>query len=145
MLWAASAPLIAQNGARRLTVREVEIEGNRAIDDFALRASIETTASAWLARFPVTRWVGWGRRPASTKPSFDATFSTYSCCIGRRGEDGTLLARLPEVLLRNHLATSCYHSPRSITLDRPGESLEEGESVWKGTGIIGVVVRGVLE
>ncbi len=69
-LWAASAPLTAQNGARRLTVRQVEIEGNRAIDDFALRASIETTASAWLARFPLTRWVGWGRRPAFDETEF---------------------------------------------------------------------------
>ncbi len=70
MLWAASAPLNAQNGARWLTVRHVEIEGNRAIDDFALRASIETTASAWLARFPLTRWVGWGRRPAFDETEF---------------------------------------------------------------------------
>lgn len=70
MLWAVSASLTAQNGARRLTVREVEIEGNRAIDDFALRASIETTASAWLARFPLTRWVGWGRRPAFDEIEF---------------------------------------------------------------------------
>ncbi len=70
MLWAASAPLTAQNGARRLTVRHVEIEGNRAIDDFALRASIETTASAWLARFPLTRWVGWGRRSAFDETEF---------------------------------------------------------------------------
>ncbi|MCZ6856656.1 MAG: BamA/TamA family outer membrane protein, partial [Gemmatimonadetes bacterium] len=70
MLWAASAPLTAQNGARPLTVRHVEIEGNRAIDDFTLRASIETTESAWLARFPLTGWVGWGRRPAFDETEF---------------------------------------------------------------------------
>ncbi len=70
MFLAASAPLTAQNGVRRLTVRNVEIEGNRAIDDFTLRASIETTESAWLARFPLTRWVGWGRRPSFDEIDF---------------------------------------------------------------------------
>ena len=70
MFLAASAPVAAQNGARQLTVRDVRIEGNRAIDDFTLRASIETTASAWLARFPLTRWVGWGRRPAFDETEF---------------------------------------------------------------------------
>ena len=70
MFLAASAPLTAQNDVRRLTVRDVEIEGNRAIDDFTLRASIETTESAWLARFPLTRWVGWGRRPTFDEIDF---------------------------------------------------------------------------
>ena len=70
MLWAASAPLTAQDGAPPPTVRHVAIAGNSAIDDFTLRASIETTESAWLARFPLTRWVGWGRRPAFDETEF---------------------------------------------------------------------------
>lgn len=48
----------------------MDIEGNRAIDDFTLRASIATTESAWLARQWLTRWVGWGRRPLFDETEF---------------------------------------------------------------------------
>ncbi len=48
----------------------MDIEGNRAIDDFTLRASIATTESAWLARQWWTRWVGWGRRPLFDETEF---------------------------------------------------------------------------
>ncbi len=48
----------------------MDIEGNRAIDDFTLRASIATTESAWLARQWWTRWVGWGRRPPFDETEF---------------------------------------------------------------------------
>lgn len=48
----------------------MDIEGNRAIDDFTLRASIATTESAWLARQWWSRWVGWGRRPLFDETEF---------------------------------------------------------------------------
>lgn len=67
---AAWKPLVAQTADERLVVRNLDIEGNRAIDDFTLRASIATTESAWLARFPLTRWVGWGRRPVFDETEF---------------------------------------------------------------------------
>jgi outer membrane protein assembly factor BamA len=66
----ATAPLDAQSGDRRLPVRNLDIEGNRAIDDFTLRASIRTTESAWLARQWYTRWVGWGARPLFDETEF---------------------------------------------------------------------------
>jgi outer membrane protein assembly complex protein YaeT len=66
----AAAPLDAQSGDRRLPVRNLDIEGNRAIDDFTLRASIRTTESAWLARQWYTRWVGWGARPLFDETEF---------------------------------------------------------------------------
>ena len=70
LIVAASASLHAQSGSRRLAVRDLDIEGNRAIDDFTLRASIATTESAWLARQWWTRWVGWGRRPLFDETEF---------------------------------------------------------------------------
>ena len=70
LIVAASASLHAQSGSRRLSVRDLDIEGNRAIDDFMLRASIATTESAWLARQWWTRWVGWGRRPFFDETEF---------------------------------------------------------------------------
>jgi outer membrane protein assembly complex protein YaeT len=70
LIVAASAPLGAQSGDRRLPVRNLDIEGNRAIDDFTLRASISTTEAAWLARQWYTRWVGWGHRPLFDETEF---------------------------------------------------------------------------
>jgi outer membrane protein assembly complex protein YaeT len=70
LIVAASASLHAQSGSRRLAVRDLDIEGNHAIDDFTLRASIATTGSAWLARYWLTRWVGWGQRPLFDETEF---------------------------------------------------------------------------
>jgi outer membrane protein insertion porin family/translocation and assembly module TamA len=43
-------------------VRALDFSGNRAIDDYRLGISIATTKSAWLARFPLTSWMGAGEK-----------------------------------------------------------------------------------
>ena len=43
-------------------VRELKFDGNRNIDDFTLRMSIATSASAWLSRVWPLRLVGFGER-----------------------------------------------------------------------------------
>ncbi len=43
-------------------VRDIAFVGNHAIDDYTLSISIATTESAWLARFPLTSWMGAGEK-----------------------------------------------------------------------------------
>jgi len=59
----SSVPLLAQGIEEpRLVVRGLDFRGNHAIDDYSLRISIATTESAWLARFPLTSWMGAGEK-----------------------------------------------------------------------------------
>lgn len=51
---------------RRLVVMGVSFEGNHAIDDYRLAASISTTESSFFARSPLFAWLGLGQ-----KRSFD--------------------------------------------------------------------------
>ena len=55
-----AAPAVAQEGGRRLAVRELSFDGNRAIDDFTLSISISTSQSAWFARTWPFRILGFG-------------------------------------------------------------------------------------
>lgn len=57
-----TAPMVAQEDARRLAVWELAFEGNRAIDDFTLSISIVTSQSAWFARAWPFRLLGLGQR-----------------------------------------------------------------------------------
>lgn len=52
-------PVMAQEG---LVVRQLRFEGNRALDDLLLAASIATTTSSGFATFPVIRGLGLGEK-----------------------------------------------------------------------------------
>lgn len=54
-----STPLLGQEG---LVVRQLNFEGNRALDDLALAAAIATTTSSWFATSSLVRWLGWGEK-----------------------------------------------------------------------------------
>ena len=54
-----ATPLAAQEG---LVVRQLRFEGNRALDDLLLAASIATTKSSGFATFPVLRALGLGEK-----------------------------------------------------------------------------------
>ncbi len=54
----APARAMAQDG--ELAVRQLHFEGNKAIDDATLAASIATSNSNWLARTGAVRWIGLG-------------------------------------------------------------------------------------
>ncbi|MDH5805272.1 MAG: hypothetical protein OEZ54_08800, partial [Gemmatimonadota bacterium] len=62
VLWAQ------EEASDRVWVRNLDFDGNRAIDDLTLQMSIATSEAAWVARFWLTRapakWLGLGRRPA---------------------------------------------------------------------------------
>ncbi len=45
-----------------LVVRQLEFEGNRAIDELTLRSVIGTTNSSWFARSGLVRWFGLGEK-----------------------------------------------------------------------------------
>ena len=98
LLLATSASLAAQDGPRRLVVRSLEFDGNRAIDDFTLRISIATSQSAWLARQWYTRWVGWGERRIFNETEFRR--DVLRLLLLYRGS-GYLDARLDTVVTRS--------------------------------------------
>ena len=54
----APARLAAQDGER--AVRQLSFQGNKAIDDATLAASIATSNSSWFARNPLVKWIGFG-------------------------------------------------------------------------------------
>lgn len=56
----AAASLAAQQEQR--VVRGLSFEGNRAIDDYALRTAIATSISSWFARVPLIRHLGLGEK-----------------------------------------------------------------------------------
>ncbi|HEU5262556.1 MAG TPA: BamA/TamA family outer membrane protein [Gemmatimonadales bacterium] len=56
----AAASLAAQQEQR--VVRGLSFEGNRAIDDYTLRAAIATSNSSWFARVPLIRHLGLGEK-----------------------------------------------------------------------------------
>lgn len=60
--------LAAQNGG--LVVRGLSFAGNRAVDDATLAASIATTNSAWVTRFPLTGWLGIGEERSFSESVF---------------------------------------------------------------------------
>ncbi|OGU23153.1 MAG: hypothetical protein A3K13_13115 [Gemmatimonadetes bacterium RIFCSPLOWO2_12_FULL_68_9] len=56
-------PLHAQGVEEpRLVIRGLDFSGNHAMDNYTLGISIATTKSAWLARFPLTSWIGAGEK-----------------------------------------------------------------------------------
>jgi outer membrane protein assembly factor BamA len=57
-----TTPLAGQEDGRRLVVRSLTFEGNRAISDAELRISIATSQSSAFARRPALRWLGLGER-----------------------------------------------------------------------------------
>ena len=58
----AADPLAAQEDQR--VVRQLEFEGNRALDDNTLEIAIATSSSSWFARVAAVRWLGLGdKRP----------------------------------------------------------------------------------
>jgi outer membrane protein insertion porin family/translocation and assembly module TamA len=56
--WLIPARALAQDGER--AVRKLSFEGNKAIDDATLAASIATSNSSWFARTGLVRWIGVG-------------------------------------------------------------------------------------
>ena len=50
------------DGERRLVVMDVAFPGNQSLDPVVLAASIATTESSWLVRFPLTSWLGIGQK-----------------------------------------------------------------------------------
>ena len=69
VLAALPQTVMGQNGDQRLIIRGLSFSGNRAIDDLTLRVSIATSQSSWVARFPLTRWIGF----LGSKRFFDET------------------------------------------------------------------------
>jgi outer membrane protein insertion porin family len=59
--WPAGAAS-AQSAPTGLVVRKLEFEGNHALSDELLAASIATTTSSWFATFPAVRWLGLGEK-----------------------------------------------------------------------------------
>jgi len=60
---APAAPALAQDSLLlRPLVRGLSFEGNHAIDDFTLAASIATTNSSWWVRHRIVSWIGLGER-----------------------------------------------------------------------------------
>ncbi|MGH7675889.1 MAG: POTRA domain-containing protein, partial [Gemmatimonadales bacterium] len=58
----AAGPLAAQEEQR--VVRQLEFEGNRALDDNTLEMAIATSSSSWFATSALVRWLGLGdKRP----------------------------------------------------------------------------------
>lgn len=58
LAWLVPVFVVAQDGER--AVRKLSFEGNKAIDDATLAASIATSNSSWFARNPAVKWVGIG-------------------------------------------------------------------------------------
>jgi outer membrane protein assembly complex protein YaeT len=56
-----SAPTLSAQEAP-LVIRQLDFEGNRAIDELTLRAVIGTTNSSWFARSGLVRWIGLGEK-----------------------------------------------------------------------------------
>jgi outer membrane protein assembly complex protein YaeT len=55
-----ATPVSAQEDP--LVIRQLNFEGNRAIDELTLRAVIGTTNSSWFARSGLVRWIGLGEK-----------------------------------------------------------------------------------
>ena len=62
------APLAAQ--ATGLVVRQLDFEGNHALDDAALKAAIATTKSSLFATFPLVSWIGLGEKRRFSEREF---------------------------------------------------------------------------
>ena len=60
LAWLAPVRAAAQDGER--AVRKLSFEGNKAIDDATLAASIATSSSSWPARSPAVKWMGFGTK-----------------------------------------------------------------------------------
>ena len=58
---AVARPVRAQAPPQRV-VRQLDFEGNRALDDFTLKSFIATSASSWAARYWWIRWLGVGEK-----------------------------------------------------------------------------------
>lgn len=80
-------PPLAGQG-RGLVVRQVAFEGNEALGDRELAASIQTTNSALLARVPPFKWIGLGEKRRFNERAFqlDVFFLEYK--YFRRGYPG---------------------------------------------------------
>jgi outer membrane protein insertion porin family len=62
LLLGAGERLAAQGDDGDVVVRGLSFQGNEMISEEALRASIATTQSSFVARFPLTSWLGIGER-----------------------------------------------------------------------------------
>lgn len=69
-----AAGTVASAQAQRegaLVIRRLAFDGNHALSDELLAASIATTNSAWLARAPLLRWIGLGEKRYFNQVDFE--------------------------------------------------------------------------
>ena len=82
-----------------LVIRQLDFEGNRAIDELTLRAVIGTTNSSWFARSGLVRWLGLGEKRYFDEREFQRDVLRLTLLYRKSGyldvEVDTLVVRKP--------------------------------------------------